>query len=45
MNYKVGQEECQKLYGHILEFDERTDYEAKLLAIVRKYRDFKYENI
>ena len=37
MNYKDGQEACQKLYGHIMEFDERTDYKAKLFAITRKY--------
>ena len=36
MNYEDGQDACHKLYGHILEFDERTDYKVKLDAIRRK---------
>ena len=33
MNYKDGQEACKKLFGHIVEFDERTDYKPKLIAL------------
>ena len=33
MNYKDGQEACQKLYGHIVEFDERTNYKPKMIAL------------
>ena len=36
MSYKEGQETCHKMYGNILEFDERTDYKTKLQSIIGK---------
>ena len=43
MNFKDGQKACQKLHGHILEFDERADpdYIAKLIAVTGRYVHYK----
>ena len=38
MTFQDGQKACEKLHGHILEFDERGDYLAKLIAVKRMYK-------